>query len=123
MSNRGFRSLRVYQRSKDLAVYISRTTSDEEFSRDYALRDQIRLAAVSISSNIAEGDELGTDKQSVRLFYVAKGSFTEVLTQAIIAFEIGYIDQATFHEIEDRCREISKMLSRLIAARSKSSRH
>jgi four helix bundle protein len=73
MSNRGFRSLRVWQKSKDLAVYIYRTTSDEEFSRDYALRDQIRRAAVSISSNIAEGDELGTDKQSVRHFLCREG--------------------------------------------------
>ena len=120
MSTDGFRSLRVWQKSKDLAVYIYEITNDGKFARDYALKDQIHRAAVSIPSNIAEGDELGTDKQSVRHFYVAKGSSAEVLTQTIIAFEIGYIDQATFEEIERRCTEISKMLSRLITARSKS---
>ena len=120
MSIDGFRSLRVWQKSKELAVKIYGITNDGKFVYDYFLRDQIRRASVSIPSNIAEGDELGTDKQSVRHFYVAKGSSAEVLTQTIIAFEIGYIDQATFEEIERRCTEISKMLSRLITARSKS---
>ena len=60
---------------------------------DYGLRDQIRRAAVSIPSNISEGDELDTNKQAVKFFYIAKGSSAEVLTQAIIALEIGYIDK------------------------------
>ncbi len=79
----------------------------------------MRRASISIPSNIAEGDELKTDKQAVRHFYMAKGSSAEVLTQAIIAREIDYIDLDTFKEIEGRCLEISSMLSRLIAARSK----
>lgn len=79
----------------------------------------MRRAAISIPSNIAEGDELKTDKQAIRHFYMAKGSSAEVLTQAIIAHEIGYIAIDTFNEIESRCIEVSGMLSRLIAARSK----
>ncbi|MCP5002410.1 MAG: four helix bundle protein, partial [Planctomycetes bacterium] len=54
--------------------------------------------------------------------YIAKGSAAEVLTQAIIAFEIGYIKEATFEEIKKRCTEISAMLSKLISARSKTFR-
>ncbi|MBW2365740.1 MAG: four helix bundle protein, partial [Deltaproteobacteria bacterium] len=57
-----FQDLKVWQRAKDLAVYIYKVTSDGKFSKDYGLRDQIRRAAVSIPSNIAEGDELGTNK-------------------------------------------------------------
>ncbi len=79
----------------------------------------MRRAAISIPSNIAEGDELKTDKQAIRHFYMAKGSSAEVLTQAIIAHEIGYIAIDAFNEIESRCMEVSGMLSRLIAARSK----
>jgi four helix bundle protein len=119
MSRQGFRSLLVWQKGKDLAVYLYSSTQGGKFKNDYALRDQIRRAGVSIPSNIAEGDELDTDKQSIRHFFIAKGSSAEVLTQAIIAFEIGYIDKATFEEIERRCIEISKMLSKLIASRSK----
>jgi len=70
-------------------------------------------------SNIAESDELGTDKQSIRFFYTAKGSCAEVLTQGIIAFEIGYITKDQFDHIEEECKGISAMLTRLIQARSK----
>jgi len=113
-----FKELIVWQRAKDLAVYIYRHTAIGEFSKDYSLRDQIRRASVSISSNIAEGDELGTDKQSIRFFHTAKGSSAEVLTQAIIALEIGYLPEEKFIHIENECQSISKMLNKLIQSRS-----
>jgi four helix bundle protein len=113
-----FQDLKVWQRAKDLAVYLYRLTGRGVFSIDYSLRDQIRRAGVSIPSNIAEGDELSTDKQSIRHFYIAKGSCAEVLTQAIIAFEIGYIKKKEFLYIEGECKAISGMLTRLIRARS-----
>ena len=114
-----FRKLKVWQRGKDLAVYLYKTTSKSHFARDYSLRDQIRRAAVSIPSNIAEGDELGTDKQTIRYFYTAKGSSAEILTQAIIAYETGYLVDGDFKHIENECESISGMLTRLIQARSK----
>ncbi|NMX20842.1 four helix bundle protein, partial [ANME-1 cluster archaeon GoMg4] len=114
-----FKELRVWQKGKDLAVYIYRITNTGDFAKDYGLRDQIRRAVVSIPSNIAEGDERETDKEAVRYFYIAKGSSAEVLTQATIAFEIGYISKETFKEVEEKCIEISSMLSKLIAARAK----
>ena len=86
-----FMSLKVWQRSKDLAVYIYRITGKGKFSKDFGLCCvQIRRAAVSMPSNIAEGDELSSDRQSNKYFYIAKGSSAEVLTQAVIANEIGY---------------------------------
>lgn len=120
MSDKGFRSLRVWQASKDLAVQIYSITSDGKFARDFGLRDQIRRSAVSIPSNIAEGDERDTDRESVRFFFIAKGSAAELLTQLIIAHEIGYIDEQGFKEVELKCSDIAAMLSRLISARTKS---
>ncbi len=114
-----FFELKVWQRSKDLTVFIYRITNEGLFSKDYGLRDQIRRAAVSIPSNIAEGDELKTNKQSVQYFFMAKGSLAELLTQAQIAYEIGYIDQETFNHIRIECQAISSMLTKLIQARSK----
>lgn len=99
MGKGGFKSLKVWQRSKELAVHIYNITNTGAFNKDYGLRDQIRRAAVSIASNIAEGDERETDKEAVRYFYVAKGSSAEVLTQAIIAHEIGYVTKETFEGI------------------------
>ena len=74
---------------------------------------------MSIPSNIAEGDELGTDRQAVRFFYMAKASSAEVLTQAIIAHEIGYLAEKDFLYIEKECRSLSSMLTRLIQSRSR----
>ena len=115
-----FQDLKVWLRSKDLAVYLYKLTGKGKFSKDFGLRDQIRRASVSIPSNIAEGDEHGSDKQANRYFYIAKGSSAEVLTQAIIAKEIDYINNDEYQYIESECRSISAMLMRLIQSRSKS---
>lgn len=56
-----FRNLRVWQKSKELAVEIYKLTNEESFKKDFGLKDQIRRAAVSVPSNIAEGDELDTN--------------------------------------------------------------
>jgi four helix bundle protein len=82
------------------------------------LKDQIQRSAVSIPSNIAEGDELETDKQSVRFFFIAKASSAELLTQIIIGHEIGYIEKQEAEQLIDRCKIISVMLTKLIKARS-----
>lgn len=113
-----FKKLKVWQRAKDLAIYIYRITNSGDFSRDFGLRDQIRKASVSVPSNIAEGDELGTNKQAVRHFYISKGSSAEVRTQAFIALEVEYIESDQFDHIENECIAISSMLTRLIQARS-----
>jgi four helix bundle protein len=118
MSKGGFRELKVWSKGKDLAVIIYKLTKEIPFNRDFGLRDQMRRAAVSIPSNIAEGDERNTDKEAVKFFYVSKGSAAELLTQLIIANEIGYLSCSAFAELESECLEISRMLSRLIAARS-----
>ena len=96
MSSEGFRGLRVWQKGIELAVFIYQITNKREFIKDYGLRNQIRDAGVSIPSNIAEGDELDTDRQAIRHFYIAKGSCAEVLTQEIIAHKIGSIDEPEF---------------------------
>ena len=119
MENRGFLDLKVWQRSKDLAIKIYKATGDGKFKIDLSLRDQLRRASVSISSNIAEGDERETDKEAVRYLYIAKGSAAELLTQLIIAHEINYLDKNLFEDLEDDCQAISGMLFRLISSRSK----
>jgi len=115
-----FQELKVWQRAKDLAVYIYKITEKGKFSKDFSLRDQIRRASVSIPSNIAEGDELGTNKQAVKFFYIAKGSAAELLTQSIIAMDIGYLNRDEFAHVKSECQRISGMLGRLISVRSRS---
>jgi len=114
----GFRGLKVWQKGKELAVFVYQITGSGSFTSDYGLRDQIRRAAVSVPSNIAEGDGLGSDRQAVRYLNMARGSTSEIITQAAIAFEIGYINSNIFEELESRCTEIMKMLSKLISSKS-----
>ena len=113
-----FKQLRVWQFAKELAVKVYKLTQNQQFKKDFGFKDQIQRAAVSIPSNIAEGDELGTDKLSVRYFYIAKGSSAELMTQLIIANEIGYIDSDISSVLIDDCDKISSMLAKLIRARS-----
>lgn len=113
-----FINLMVWKRAKDLAVFIYGVTNGIGFEQDYGLKDQIRRAVVSISSNIAEGDELHTNKQAIKHFYIAKGSSAEVFTQAIIACEVAYITNDTLRYIQGECLAISKMLYSLIRSRS-----
>lgn len=113
-----FRKLLVWQKAKDLAVKIYKLAKTQPLSKDFGLRDQIQRAAVSISANIAEGVELDTDKQSIRHFYIAKGSVAELQTLIIIAKEIDYIDLKTLEDLVNECRIISVMLLKIINARS-----
>jgi len=108
----------VWQRAKELAVNIYKLTQGKSISKDFGLRDQMQRAAISIPANIAEGDELGTDKQSVRHFYIAKGSAAELLTQLIIANEIGYVTKDEVDPFIGECKIISTMLFKIIKARS-----
>ena len=114
-----YKDLMVWQRSKELAVYVYRITRGSMISKDYSFIDQMRRSAVSISSNIAEGDELESDRQSIRYFFIAKGSSAELLTQAIIAFEIEYLSKEDFNYISTECDTISRMLANLIRTRRK----
>jgi four helix bundle protein len=113
-----FKELKVWQRGKDLAVFIYKISRLGEFTEDRDLKGQMRRAGVSIPSNIAEGDELDTDRQAIKFFYIAKGSCAELLTQTIIAYEIGYLSKQNFDHIENECQAISKMLTALIRSRS-----
>lgn len=74
---------------------------------------------MSIPSNIAEGDNLDTDKQSVKHFYIARGSTAELRTQLIISLEIGYISALEFEPLDKDCDKISAMLTTLIKHRMK----
>jgi four helix bundle protein len=111
----GFHDLRVWQDAKALAVAVYRTT---DALRDFCLRDQIRRAAVSIPSNIAEGDERDTDKDGVRHFFIAKGSLAELRTQLEIASEVGALPDAAVKPLLEAAASVGRQLGALIKARS-----
>ena len=113
-----FQKLRVWQLSKDLAVEIYKTVnSNIDFKKDLRFAGQITSSAVSIPSNIAEGDELQTTKQGINHFYIAKGSCSELITQIIIGKEIGYIKEDTAKNLLSKANISSLSLYKLIQAR------
>ena len=112
-----FKELRVWQDAVGLAGRVYSITREGAFAKDFGLRDQIQRAAVSISSNIAEGDERGTNKDSMHYFNIAKGSAAEVITQLNIAFRIGYLDRNTFEEMENETERIRASIRKLIQVR------
>ena len=112
-----FKELRVWQDSLELAEQIYSITSSGSFRKDFGLKNQIQRAVVSISSNIAEGDERATNKESIHYFNMAKGSTAEVITQLNIAYRIGYINKGSFRELEDMAEKTRASLKNLIAAR------
>lgn len=81
------------------------------------MRDQIRRSSIRIPSNLAEGDERDTDKDSIRFFYIAKGSLAEVRTQLQIAFEVGYITKDIFEGLDQEYRNLDRKIGALIKAR------
>lgn len=97
---------------------VYKLTKSQILLHDLGLKDQIQRAAVSIPANISEGDESGSNKQSVKYFNIAKGSVAELQTLLIISQEINYIDIDTKEILENECNIISIMLNKPIKART-----
>ncbi len=110
-----FEEIISWQKARELNVIIYRVTnSNDLFSKDFGLRDQIRRASISISSNIAEGFERQTTKEFIRFLYIAKASAGEVRSQLYLAFDINYISKSEFKELKLKINEVSKLISGLL---------
>jgi four helix bundle protein len=109
-----FEDLRVWQNGMQLVKQIYVITNEGKLSRDFGLRDQLRRAAVSIPTNIAEGFERASRKEYLYFLNIAKGSSGEVRSLLRVALEIGYIEQLTYSQLYDLSSELSRMLSNQI---------
>jgi four helix bundle protein len=106
-----FEDIAAWQKARELVRLVYRVTKSGEFSRDFGLRDQIRRAAVSIMSNIAEGFGRGGDKEFTQFLSTAKGSVAEVQAQLYVALDAGYIDKATFGELYALADETARLIA------------
>ena len=107
----GFEDLDVWKTGCRLAVDVY---SELQKTRDYGLRDQMQRAAVSISSNIAEGSERKSKKEFVQFLYIARGSCAELRTQLYIAVSIGAISADSASKLVAETKRIAAMLTGLI---------
>jgi len=109
-----FEDLRIWQASREIVNTVYRITAVGAFSRDFALRDQIRRAAVSVPSNIAEGFSRHSNKEFIQYLFIAKGSAAEVQSQLYVALDQEYILQEKFDEIYRQLETVAKQISRFI---------
>ncbi len=114
-----FKKLLVWQEARELVKEVYEISKEGDFQRDFGLTNQMRRAAISIVSNIAEGDRLNSNAQSVNHFYHARASAAELQTQLIIANDIGYLSKDNLTIMEDKCEKISAMLNKLISVRKR----
>ena len=89
---KSFEDLEIWQKSIDLAIDFYSLVKTELLSKDYSLCDQLKRAAVSVSNNIAEGFEYGSNKQFIRFLFIAKGSLGELRSMVFLLDRLEFID-------------------------------
>jgi len=109
-----FQELPIWQESVRLAAQIYRYFESTELKRDFRMRDQVRAAAVSVVSNIAEGFEYRNDKQFVRYLTYSKGSLGEMLSQLYILYEAELIPEKDFRYFEEKSLELGRKIGGFI---------
>lgn len=112
--------MEVWQLARELVKKTYNLTDKEGFNKDFALRNQITRASVSIMSNIAEGFERKSNKEFTQFLFIAKGSAGEVRAQLYVALDLNYINDEEFSILLEKTETISKSLSGLIKYLSKS---
>jgi four helix bundle protein len=110
MTVKSFRDLRVWQAAMDLVEKVYRVTQTFPVHEAYGLTNQLRRAAVSIPSNIAEGHTRAHTKEYLNFISVTQGSLAELQTQIEIASRLGYLASATADEILGDSVSLSKQL-------------
>ena len=109
-----YQKLVVWQKAMELTVGIFKLTEKLPQKEIYALSNQMRRAAVSIPSNIAEGHGRHYPREFVRFLSIARGSRAELETQLQICVRVGYLTNEDIIEMTNLINEIGKMLSALI---------
>lgn len=109
-----FEDLKVWKAAREVTNLIYEATEGNSFSRNFALRDQIRRSTISVVSNIAEGFERNGNKEFINFLFIAKGSCGEARAQMYLALDRQYVTGFEFDLIQTKLKEISRMLYGLI---------
>ncbi len=114
MAVRYFEDLEVWKLAREITSQIYNITKKKAFAQDWGLKDQIRKAAVSVMSNIAEGFERGGNQEFQQFLYIAKSSCGEIRSQLYVALDQQYIIGKEMTEIGEKSKKLSIMLNNLI---------
>lgn len=111
-----FEDLIAWQKARELTRIIYRVTASGPFTKDYALRDQVRRAAVSVMSNLAEGFERGGRSEFHQFLSVAKSSCAELRSQLYVALDAEYVEEQKFQTLISQAEEVARIIGGLRAA-------
>jgi len=114
MKYKKFEELPIWKLSLELTREIYDLTSKKNFSQDFGLKNQIRRAIISVSSNIVEGFEKNNNNEFIRFLKIAKGSVGEVRNQLYIALAINYISQKEFHKTNKNLENLANQIGGFI---------
>ncbi len=112
---KSFTDLEVWREAHELVLFVYQITKSLPKEELFSLTNQIRRAAVSITSNIAEGFARQSFKEKLQFYYMALGSLTEVQNQLLIAKDLNYLNQAEFNKIAEQAISVHKLLNGFIA--------
>ncbi len=113
MSVRHYQELIVWQKAMDLVLLVYGATSGFPQKEVFGLTNQLRRAAVSIPSNIAEGQGRKTTRDFVHYLAISNGSLQELETQVILASRLNYLDEVQQTEILDRSAKVGRLINGL----------
>jgi four helix bundle protein len=111
---KNFKDLQVWQEGHKLVLLVYKMTKIFPKEELFGLTSQLRRAAVSITSNIAEGFSRDSYKEKTRFYSMAHGSLTEVENQIMIAFDIGYLNKLDFKETTEQLDIVHRLLNAFI---------
>jgi four helix bundle protein len=111
-----YRDLEVWQAAMRLVLDVYRDTASFPKQEMFGLTSQLRRAAVSVASNIAEGKGRFSDRELSQFLSVSRGSVFEIETQVTIAEELGFLAKPQSKELQNRCAELGRLLNGLIKA-------
>jgi four helix bundle protein len=115
-----FEELHVWQSARELVRMIYDDSGQKEFGRDFELKDQVRRAAVSVMSNIAEGFNAGSDAEFVRFLGFTRRSNSEMQSQAYVALDLNYISKERFQSLYQKANLVERQINSLISYLAKS---
>jgi four helix bundle protein len=111
---RRFEEIECWRKARELARRVYEVSGKGSFARDFGLKDQIRRAAVSIMSNIAEGHDRSGTGEFVQFLANAKGSAAEVKCQLYVALDQEYVSAKDFQELTELATETGRMIAGLM---------
>jgi four helix bundle protein len=111
---KNYKDLKVWQKAYQACLPIYKITKGFPKHEPYGLTSQIRRAAISVPSNIAEGYGRKTTPDYLRSLYIAYGSNCELETQVLLSGDLGYMKSEKLREIQEAIGEVERMLKALI---------